>query len=138
MLKTIKNTNDDQNYSNSDADDAVVAADDAVEADADAVVKADDAVETDAVAGVEGEPGNLSRLQEHEPPLGIPSRRSDPEHDDHYLDRDDWRDDHYVDLDSQHDFHYVYLDEQHSDHYVDLDDQNQADEDQYQRPRGRA
>ena len=24
------------------------------------------------------------------------------------------------------------------DHYVDLDDQNQADEDQYQRPRGRA
>ena len=41
MLKTIKNTNDDQNYSNSDAV-VVVKADDAVEADADAVVKAGD------------------------------------------------------------------------------------------------
>ena len=80
----------------------------------------------------------MSRLQEREPPPGIPSRRSDPEHHDHYLALDHRHDDHYVDLDGQHDFHYVYLDEQHSDHYVDLDDQNQADEDQGQPPRGRA
>ena len=84
-----------------DVDDADVAVDavDAVDAVEDADV-IEDAV--DIVEGVEGGPGNVNRLQEREPLLGIPSRRSDPEHHDHYVhydndvDQDVWHADYYV------------------------------------------